>query len=132
MKKKVKISVLLFCTFSMLLAGCDVASVSLINSRSAVNNHISRSAKLWTGTTLDSITVEDDNTEIVFAVDMEKGEVTFTIEDDNGEVYTLSKTEAGSTTDRYVIEEAGTYKFTEEGNQFSGSYDINWEQAEED
>ena len=132
MKKSYKIffvvAISVFAVFCF--TGCDVASVALFNNRSSAGDHISRSSVLWSGTTINTIKVDEDNTQILFSVEMKEGEVTFILEDEGEEIYNLQVSQAGTTEEAYTVEHAGTYRFIEKGKSFNGSYTVNWEQKE--
>lgn len=122
------IGMLFFC--AVIFSGCEIASAALVNISSQTDNMISKKSILWSGVSINSFTVEEEE-ELLFEIDLDNGEVAITIlNSDNEEIYNITAEEEGLITESFQVEEAGTYQLKQTGKKFSGNYKLIWGEEE--
>lgn len=122
------IGMLLFCAVTF--SGCEIASAALVNIGSQTDNMISRKSVLWSGVSINSFTVEEEE-ELLFEIDLDNGEVAITIlNSDDEEIYIITAEKEGLITESFQVEEAGTYQLKQTGKKFSGNYKLTWGEEE--
>lgn len=124
----ITIIMLLFCAVTF--SGCQISNAAFVNIGSQTDYSISRKSVLWTGTSVNTFTVEAGE-ELWFEIDLDNGEVAMTILNSNEEeIYHITAEKEGLMTESFQVEEAGTYQLKQTGGKFSGNYKLIWGEEE--
>jgi hypothetical protein len=124
MRKRFLITVIVLLVLStMVFTGCTRKLIWMENSG---KDHIRASYKLFSGTEKKGIRVDQGDTLVIdFESEVGKGALTLTIEDPEGNsVFSMESGEEGS--GKIVIDQTGKYALVIDGDETSGSFDINW------
>lgn len=118
---------------ALLLSGCDYANFAILNASSNQAHKISRSSYLWTGISDGTVIIsEDDPKDVTFEIEMSEGSLSLTLKNSDGEeIDTLTQEGEYTGTEKFTVEDAGTYKLVQKGKGFNGKYQVTWGTEEE-
>ena len=110
---------------SMLMTGCNVMNVSVMDVTNSSDNGIESRFLKKSGTNIQRVDLSQEELSLQFTCELEQGSVRLRIVDADGmDVYDQTLTDSSS--DSAQLDEAGRYRLIVECDGASGNYAVTW------